>query len=70
LHLIELLAEAGDLGLDFGITSQQAEQPNARAASRVATAAVPFGALMPRALLIFPASWARSPTASISTCAR
>jgi hypothetical protein len=28
--LIELLTEAGDLGLDFGITAQRAEQPNRR----------------------------------------
>jgi hypothetical protein len=35
LHLIELLAEAGDLGLDFGITAQRAEQPNVGCPSRI-----------------------------------
>jgi hypothetical protein len=35
--LIELLAEAGDLGLDFGITAHCAEQPNVVAPGRIQT---------------------------------
>jgi hypothetical protein len=53
--------KAGDLGLDFGITAQRAEQPDVGGPSRIKSccSSGAFGALIPSALLIIATSWVR-----------